>query len=240
VRVATVPGATVARTGTVTRTATVAPVGTPTAADASEVGEHLRADPLVTERSGVGVVDREHVIRRDSRDGGRIERRALPPSSNEPVPIGAVAAIRYDPDGPPIAPISRADATIAVLEKCVCAASRPADAFDATVSIFVASRAVAGCHADAAQALAILGGIRLRHRVTVTERLGPCCDKHWRCETVSGETPNEDRLSAGASNSHSLRRVRTHRPSNGADRLMRLLIHNRGECGRLGPCRRSV
>jgi hypothetical protein len=87
------------------------------------------------------------------RDDGRIERRALPPSSNEPVPVGAVAAIRYDPDGPPIAAISRADATIAVLENCVCGASRPADAFDAAVSITAASQAVAGCHADAAQTL---------------------------------------------------------------------------------------
>jgi len=125
-------------------------VVTPTAADASEVGEHLRADPLVTERSGVGVVDREPVIRRDDRDDGRIERHALPPSSNEPVPVAAVAAIRYDPDGPPIAPISRADATIAVLEKCVCAASRPADAFDAGVSITTSSQTMGGSHVDAA------------------------------------------------------------------------------------------
>jgi hypothetical protein len=76
----------------------------------------------------MGVVDREHIIRRDDRDDGRIKRHALPPSSNEPVPVGTVEAIRYDPDGPPIAPISQADATIAVLENCVCVASRPADA----------------------------------------------------------------------------------------------------------------
>jgi hypothetical protein len=137
-------------------------VGTPTAADASEVGEHLHADPLVTERSGVGVVDREHVIRRDGRDGGRILRRKLPPSSNEPVPVGAVAAIRYDPDGPPIAPISRADATVAVLENCFCAASRLADTFDGAVRITSTSQTPGGTHAHAAEALeqviAMLGG----------------------------------------------------------------------------------
>jgi hypothetical protein len=87
------------------------------------------------------------------RDDGGIERRALPLSDNAPVPVGMVAAIRYDPDGPPIAPIGRADAMIAVLENCVCGASRPADAFDAAVRITAASDAAAGCHADAAQAL---------------------------------------------------------------------------------------
>jgi len=61
----------------------------------------------------------------------RIARQALPPSSN--YPVGAVAAIRDDPYGPPIAPLSRADATIAVLENSACGASRPSDAFDAAV-----------------------------------------------------------------------------------------------------------
>jgi hypothetical protein len=129
-------------------------VGTPTAADASEVGEHPRADPLVTERSGVGVVDREHIIRRDGRDDGRIERHALPSSSNESVPVAAVAAIRYDPEGPPIAPISRTFATIAVLENCACGASRPADTFDAAVRLTATYHVIAGCHADIEQALA--------------------------------------------------------------------------------------
>jgi hypothetical protein len=104
-------------------------------------------------------VGREPVIRRD---GGRIERRALPSSSNEPVPVAAVAAIRYQPDGPSMKPISRSDATIALLEDCVCGASRPSDAFDAAVSITAASQAVAGCHADADQAFEWL--IRLRVR----------------------------------------------------------------------------
>jgi len=115
------------------------------------------------------------------RDDGGIERRALPPSSNGRVPVAAVAAIRYDPDGPPIAPISRADATIAVLENCVCGASRPTDAFDAAVRITAASRTVAGCHADAApalqQLLELLGGrqggsassVVRRHAPTISE-----------------------------------------------------------------------
>lgn len=87
------------------------------------------------------------------RGDGHIERQALPPSRNEPVPVGMVAAIRYDPAGPPIAPISRSEAAIAVLENCVCGASRPADAFDAAVRMTSTSRAVAGCHTDAARAL---------------------------------------------------------------------------------------
>jgi hypothetical protein len=40
-----------------------------------------------------------------------------------------------------------------VLEYCVCGASRPADAFDVVGRITDASQAVAGCTADAAQAL---------------------------------------------------------------------------------------
>jgi hypothetical protein len=87
------------------------------------------------------------------RGDGRIERRELPPTGNEPVPVRTVAAIRYDPAGPPIEPISRSDAAIALLQNCVCGASRPADAFDAAMRIAVESRAVAGCHADAARAL---------------------------------------------------------------------------------------
>jgi hypothetical protein len=73
-------------------------------------------------------------------------------SSDESVPVGTVAAIRYDPDGPPIAPISRADATITVLENSVCVASRRADAIGAAVSSTSTSKAVGGSHADAAWA----------------------------------------------------------------------------------------
>jgi hypothetical protein len=87
------------------------------------------------------------------RGDGHIERRALPPSGNRPVPVGMIAAIRYDPAGSPIAPIGRTDAAIAVLENCVCGASRPTHAFDAAVRITSASLAVAGCHTDATQAL---------------------------------------------------------------------------------------
>jgi len=106
-------------------------------------------------------VGREHIIRRDDRDDRRILRRALPASSNEPVPVGTVAAIRYGPDGPPIAAISRANATIAVLEKCVCGASRPADAFNSAVRITSTSQTPRGSRVDAAwgleQMIAMLG-----------------------------------------------------------------------------------
>jgi hypothetical protein len=87
------------------------------------------------------------------RGEGRIERQALPPSGDEPVPVGMVAAIRFDPAGRPIAPISRSDAAIAVLENCVCGASRPTDAFDAAIRITAEALAVAGSHTDAARAI---------------------------------------------------------------------------------------
>lgn len=87
------------------------------------------------------------------RGDGRVERQALPPSCDEPVPVGTVAAVRYDPGGPPIGPIGRADAAIAVLENCVCGASRPSDSFDAAVRITSEARSLGGSHADAARAL---------------------------------------------------------------------------------------
>jgi hypothetical protein len=123
---------------------------------AMEAGIVVTSDEyaLVDPRSGlVHGWPRPLRIRRGT---GHVERRALPPSRNEPLPVASVAAIRYDPGGPPIEPIGRSDAAIAVLENCVCGASRPADAFDAAVRITSESRAVAGCHADAGQALAQL------------------------------------------------------------------------------------
>jgi hypothetical protein len=93
------------------------------------------------------------------RADGRIEPRALPPSSNEPVPVIAVAAIRYDLGGPPIAPIRRAAATMALLENCVRGVTRPSDAFDAVVGIISTSQTAGGTHADSAQALEQLLGL---------------------------------------------------------------------------------
>jgi hypothetical protein len=52
-----------------------------------------------------------------------------------------------------MAPISRADALQALLENCVCGASRPADAFDAAVKITSDSITLGGCHDDAQRAV---------------------------------------------------------------------------------------
>ncbi len=84
---------------------------------------------------------------------GELERRPLPEYRNDPVPVAMVAAIRYSPGGPPISPISRADALQALLENCVCGSSRPADAFDAAVKITSGSISVGGCHDDAQRAV---------------------------------------------------------------------------------------
>lgn len=89
-------------------------------------------------------------------DAGAVERRTLQDHRNDPVPVGVVAAVRYDPSGPGVTEISRADAVMAVLENCVCGSLRPADSFDAALAITTSSVHLGGTHDDATEMVAQL------------------------------------------------------------------------------------
>ncbi|WP_375493118.1 hypothetical protein [uncultured Jatrophihabitans sp.] len=69
----------------------------------------------------------------------------------EPLPVGAVAELRYEPGAPvTLMPVSAADAALRLIDNAVCAASRPADTLTAVTGVVDGARAVAGTRADAA------------------------------------------------------------------------------------------
>jgi hypothetical protein len=71
-----------------------------------------------------------------------------------PVPVAAVAALRYQPgSGYQAEPISAGAAVLRLFDNTVCAQRRPAEALDALVAATRGIRAVAGCRGEAASAV---------------------------------------------------------------------------------------
>lgn len=69
----------------------------------------------------------------------------------EPLPVGAVAELRYEPGVPATrTPMTAADAALRLIDNAVCAASRPAETLAAVTGVVRGARAVAGTRADAA------------------------------------------------------------------------------------------
>jgi hypothetical protein len=71
-----------------------------------------------------------------------------------PVPVAAVAHLRYQPgSGYLVEPISAGAAVLRLFDNTVCAQSRAAEALDALVAATRGIRAVAGCRGEAASAV---------------------------------------------------------------------------------------
>lgn len=92
------------------------------------------------------------VRRRD----GSVERIDLAEIS-EPVPVGLVALLRYEPNSAlRLAALSPADAALGLLANTVCARSRPEPAFDAALAVARSCPAVSGVRGDAGVCVAHL------------------------------------------------------------------------------------
>lgn len=109
---------------------------------------------LIDPRTGLVTGWRRSVRRR--RSDGTIERLDLAVRS-EPMPVGLVAAVIYDPEADGRwKPISTAHATAELLSHTICSRTRPQDAFDAAISITRFASAVAGTRHGAEAAVAEL------------------------------------------------------------------------------------
>ena len=72
---------------------------------------------------------------------------------SEPLPVGLVALVEFDPDGDGWSPISGADAVAGILAHTICSRSRPDDAFDAVLKVVRSAPTVRGTRVDATEAI---------------------------------------------------------------------------------------
>lgn len=75
---------------------------------------------------------------------------------SEPLPVGLVALVEFDPDGDGWSPISGADAVAGILAHTLCSRSRPDDAFDAVLKVVRSAPTVRGTRSDATEAIEAL------------------------------------------------------------------------------------
>ena len=72
---------------------------------------------------------------------------------SDPLPVGLVALVHYDPAGEGWQAISPADATVKILSHTICTRSRPDDALDAVLKVTRSARAVSGGRGEAREAI---------------------------------------------------------------------------------------
>lgn len=130
---------------------------------AVEAGATLLSDEYTLIDPSTGLVTGwRRPVRRLLDDGGT-ERLDLTVAS-EPLPVGLVAAVAYDPGGNGTwKPISPGEATVELLAHTVCARSRPDAALDAVLAVTRSAPAVGGHRPDAAEAIARLLTLMAEH-----------------------------------------------------------------------------
>ncbi len=137
---------------------------------AADAGARVLTDEyaLVDPVSGL-VTGWRRPVRVRRADGG-IDRLALTVASG-PVPIGLVAIVAYDPHARMSwAPISGAEAVMALIANTVCARSRPDEALEAALAISHSAPAVAGTRGEAADAVVALLALLDEHQAGSTAR----------------------------------------------------------------------
>lgn len=123
---------------------------------AAEAGATLLSDEYTLIEPTTGLVRGWNRPVRRLRGDGISERLNLARSC-DPLPVGLVAAVSYDPAiGQTWEPITPGEATVELLSHCVCARTRPDDSFDAVLAITRNASAVRGRRPDAPEAIAAL------------------------------------------------------------------------------------
>lgn len=72
---------------------------------------------------------------------------------SDPLPVGLIALLRYDPSSEGWSEISAADAAIEILSHTICTRSRPDDALDAVLQVTRSASAVRGTRGEANEAI---------------------------------------------------------------------------------------
>ncbi|MCB0988708.1 MAG: hypothetical protein KDB09_13195 [Acidimicrobiales bacterium] len=119
-------------------------------------GALLLSDEYTLIDPGTGLVTGwRRPVRRRCGDGTTERLDLVVPS--QPMVVGLIAAVTYDPSGQGTwSPVSPAEATTTLLAHTVCARSRPDDALDAVLAITRTTPAVAGHRPDASTAIEAL------------------------------------------------------------------------------------
>lgn len=123
---------------------------------AVDAGASLLSDEYTLIDPATGLVSGWRRPVRRLRDDGETDRLDIT-SASEPLPVGLVAAVAYDPEGSGTwRSISPGEATTELLSHCICARTRPDDSLDAVLAVTRSAAAVAGGRPDAPEAIEAL------------------------------------------------------------------------------------
>lgn len=123
---------------------------------AHRAGATVLSDEYTLIDPATGLVTGWHRPLRQRLDDGSVVRHDVAVSS-DPLPVGLIAAVAYDPvAGDDWQPISAAQATVELIGHMLCSRTRPDDALDAALALTRAATAVAGTRGDADRAIALL------------------------------------------------------------------------------------
>jgi len=122
---------------------------------AHQIGAQVLTDEYTLVDPDTGLVTGWHRAVRRRNPAGPADLVDIAVGS-DPLPVGLVALVHYDPAGDGWQQISPSDAAIQVLSHTICTRSRPNDAFEAVLKVARGAPAVAGTRGEAADAVLAL------------------------------------------------------------------------------------